>query len=85
ELAPLYKIKDNGVKQAPFYVLLGAEMPCVLVEIAFISNPRECRRLNMAGYQNEVADAIVEGVKDYIKGITPTALNRNFQGLTPNS
>ncbi len=85
KLAPLYKIKDNGVKQAPFYVLLGAEMPCVLVEIAFISNPRECRRLNMAGYQNEVADAIVEGVKDYIKGITPTALNRNIQGLTPNS
>ncbi len=79
KLAPRYKIKDNGIKQAPFYVLLGAKMPCVLVEIAFISNPSECRRLNTVGYQEEVADAIVEGVKNYIKGITPTALNRNMQ------
>jgi len=39
------KIKNKGVKQAPFYVLLGAEMPSILVEVAFITNPRECRRV----------------------------------------
>ncbi|MDX1708617.1 MAG: N-acetylmuramoyl-L-alanine amidase, partial [Desulfobacterales bacterium] len=38
------RIKSKGVKQAPFYVLLGAQMPSILVETAFISNPRECKR-----------------------------------------
>lgn len=73
-------IKDKGVKQAPFYVLLGAEMPCILVEAAFISNPRECRRLNTAAYQEELADAIVTGIKNYIEEISPTASAR-FQGI----
>ena len=67
-----YRVRDNGVKQAPFYVLLGAEMPCILVEIAFISNPKECKRLNTAAYQESVADAIVKGVENYIESITPT-------------
>ena len=39
------KVRDKGVKQAPFYVLLGAQMPSILVETSFISNPRECKRL----------------------------------------
>jgi N-acetylmuramoyl-L-alanine amidase len=63
------KIKNKGVKQAPFYVLLGAEMPSILVEVAFITNPRECRRLNSAGFQEAVADAIVAGIKSYIQEI----------------
>ncbi|MBW1895800.1 MAG: N-acetylmuramoyl-L-alanine amidase, partial [Deltaproteobacteria bacterium] len=61
------KIKDKGVKQAPFYVLLGADMPCILVEVAFITNPRECRRLNTTAYQDAVADAIVTGIEAYVK------------------
>jgi N-acetylmuramoyl-L-alanine amidase len=80
-LKPKYKrINDNGVKQAPFYVLLGAEMPCILVEIAFISNPVECRRLNSTGYQDEVADAIVVGMQNYIREISPAASSR-FQEI----
>jgi len=71
-LSRRYPVRDNGVKQAPFYVLLGAEMPCILVEIAFISNPKECQRLNTATYQESVADAIVKGVENYIESITPT-------------
>jgi N-acetylmuramoyl-L-alanine amidase len=63
------RIKDKGVKQAPFYVLLGAEMPSILVEVAFITNPRECRRLNSAGFQEAVADAIVAGIISYIQEI----------------
>jgi len=66
-------IKDKGVKKAPFYVLLGAEMPCILIETAFITNPRECHRLNSAGYQEDVADAIVTGLQRYIKEIHPAA------------
>lgn len=71
-LGTRYGVRDNGVKQAPFYVLLGADMPCILVEVAFISNPDECRRLNTAAYQELVAEAICKGVKKYIDSITPT-------------
>ena len=67
------RIKDKGVKQAPFYVLLGAQMPAILVETSFISNPRECKRLVNPTYQLRICEAIVIGVKRYIKEITPTA------------
>ncbi len=67
------RIKDKGVKQAPFYVLLGAQMPSILVETGFISNPRECKRLVDPQYQKRVCEAIVIGIKRYIKEITPTA------------
>ncbi|HID31224.1 MAG TPA: AMIN domain-containing protein [Desulfobacterales bacterium] len=74
-LKPIYShVKDMGVKQAPFYVLLGAEMPCILIEAAFITNPRECRRLNTAGYQEDIADAVVTGIQHYIGEIHPAAL-----------
>jgi len=79
-LKPRYKgIKDHGVKQAPFYVLLGAEMPSILVEVAFISHPQECRRLNTAGYQEDVVDGIVTGLEKYIEEISPAVLTRQFQ------
>jgi len=81
-LKPRYKgIKDHGVKQAPFYVLLGAEMPCILVEIAFISHPRECQRLNTAGYQEDVVDGIVRGIQKYIEEISPAVLTRQSQEI----
>ena len=67
------RIKDKGVKQAPFYVLLGAQMPAILVETSFISNPRECKRLVNPLYQQRISEAIVIGIKKYIKEITPTA------------
>jgi N-acetylmuramoyl-L-alanine amidase len=72
ERDPQYgQVKDNGVKEAPFYVLLGAEMPCVLVEVAFITNPGECRKLNTSAYQDEIASAIATGIKRYVKDIHP--------------
>ena len=67
------RINDKGVKQAPFYVLLGAQMPAVLVETSFISNPRECKRLINPKYQERLCEAIVHGIKQYIKETTPTA------------
>lgn len=66
ELTPGFSdIRDLGVKQGPFHVLLGANMPSALVEAAFISNAREEKRLNSADYQRRVADAIVKAVKNY--------------------
>jgi len=75
------RIKDKGVKQAPFYVLLGAQMPAVLVETSFISNPRECKRLITPQYQEHLCEAIILGIKEYIKETSPTA----FFGKPPNS
>ena len=67
------KVRDKGVKQAPFYVLLGAQMPSILVETSFISNPRECKRLMDPAYQERLCDGIVMGIEKYIKATSPTA------------
>ena len=67
------RIKDKGVKQAPFYVLLGAQMPAVLVETSFISNPRECKRLTTPKYQERLCEAIIKGIQTYIRETSPTA------------
>ncbi len=61
------KINDLGVKQAPFFVLIGARMPSVLTEISFISNRREERRLRSRRYLETIAKGIAEGVDAYIK------------------
>ncbi len=74
------RVKDKGVKQAPFYVLLGARMPSILVETAFISNREECRLLTTASYQEHLAESIVQGLRGYIKEINPTAFNEPVPG-----
>ncbi len=67
------RIKNKGVKQAPFYVLLGAQMPAILIETVFISNPRECKRITDPKYQENLCRAITDGIKNYIKETNPTA------------
>ena len=58
-------VRDLGVRQGPFYVLLGATMPSVLVETAFISHPREEKRLTSRAYQKSAASAIALAIKEY--------------------
>jgi len=60
-------VKDLGVRQGPFHVLLGATMPSVLVEVAFVSNKQEAKRLKSRTYREHTADAIVTGVKSYLR------------------
>ena len=62
-------IKSLGVKQAPFYVLIGAEMPAVLIEVGFLSNPKERERLVDQNYQQSITDGIFAGIKTYIESI----------------
>ncbi len=69
-------IKNKGVKKAPFYVLIGAQMPAVLIETGFISNKKECRRLIDPKYQDKLCDAITKGLKKYIEDIRPTAFRK---------
>ncbi len=58
-------VKNLGVKQGPFYVLVGATMPSVLVETSFVSNAREEERLKDPAYQELVASGIVDGIRGY--------------------
>ncbi|MDY6853525.1 MAG: N-acetylmuramoyl-L-alanine amidase [Thermodesulfobacteriota bacterium] len=62
-------IKDIGVKQAPFYVLIGADMPSILVEVSFISNNIEEKRLKKDDYLETIASSIFSGIRGYINGI----------------
>ncbi len=64
------RITDLGVKQALFYVLIGAEMPSILIEVSFISNREEEKRLSKNSYKNKIAEAIAKGVMSYIKQST---------------
>jgi N-acetylmuramoyl-L-alanine amidase len=61
------RIPNRGVKQAGFYVLGGAAMPAILVEIGFVTNPNEERRLKETKYRDEIARAIFAGLAEYKK------------------
>ncbi|UCH00756.1 MAG: N-acetylmuramoyl-L-alanine amidase [Deltaproteobacteria bacterium] len=61
------KITSRGVRQAPFYVLIGAEMPAILVEVGYITNATENRRLKGEAYLKMAASGIVKGIDSYIK------------------
>lgn len=60
------KKQNLGVKQAPFYVLVGATMPAILVETGFISNSEDASKLKSSAYRKKVAKGIYEGLKEYI-------------------
>jgi N-acetylmuramoyl-L-alanine amidase len=56
------QLRDRGVKQAPFTVLIGATMPAVLVELGFLTNPEEEARLNDPAYRRRLVDALVAAI-----------------------
>ncbi len=66
--------KNLGVKQAPFYVLIGAQMPSVLAEVSFINHRKEGRRLADPAYRQMIAQALVDGVKRYVRAVKTAAL-----------
>ena len=67
-------VKNLGVKQAPFYVLIGAQMPSVLAEVSFINHRTEGRRLADPAYRQLIAQALVDGVKRYVRTVKTAAL-----------
>jgi len=58
-------LRNNGVKQAPFVVLIGASMPSVLAEISFITNAQEARLLKSGAYRQRIAQALFDAVRGY--------------------
>jgi N-acetylmuramoyl-L-alanine amidase len=61
------EVKDLGVKQAPFVVLVGASMPSVLVEVSFLTNKQEGRLLGTGSYRQRIAEALLDGVRRYLR------------------
>jgi N-acetylmuramoyl-L-alanine amidase len=62
---------DLGVKRAFFYVLINTGMPSILAEVGFISNPADERLLRKPSYRQRIAEALYQGVKDYVDARTP--------------
>ena len=62
-----FKSKDGGVREAPFWVLVGATMPAVLVEIGYITHPDEGKNLGKSAYQDRIAQGIANGVDAYFQ------------------
>lgn len=59
-------VRDGGVRHAPFWVLVGASRPSILVEVGYISHPRERKRLSTPKYQELIAKGIAEGIETYL-------------------
>ena len=64
-----YTVTDHGVRTAPFYVLMGAKMPAILVELGYLTNPTERKRLDSKTYLSRQARALVEGIVAYKRKI----------------
>ncbi len=76
EIGRVGKLHKPRVEQAAFAVLKAPDIPSVLVEAAFLSNPREEARLNSEEYQNQLADALMRGIEGYFSKNPPLARNR---------
>ncbi len=63
-------LKDRGVKKAPFIVLIGANMPSILSEISFVSNPGDERRLRTPEYRQRIAESLYRGIAKYVNGLS---------------
>ena len=66
QLGGVNELHKPHVEQASFAVLTAHDVPSILVETAFISNPQEEKRLNNSAYQDKLARAILEGIREYI-------------------
>ena len=58
------------MKKAPFIVLIGANMPSILAEISFLSNPGDERRLKTGDYRQRIAESLYRGIAKYVNGLS---------------
>ena len=61
-------LKDRGVRRAPFYVLAGTRMPAILVELGFLSNRYDRKKLQSKAFRKEVAEALFDAIKQFDRG-----------------
>ena len=63
-------LRDRGVKKAPFVVLIGANMPSILAEISFVSNPTDAEKLETPEYREKIAESLYKGIAKYAGGLS---------------
>jgi N-acetylmuramoyl-L-alanine amidase len=63
-------VRDRGIKKAPFIVLIGANMPSILAEISFVSNPTDERKLRTPEYRQRIAESLYRGIARYAQGLS---------------
>jgi N-acetylmuramoyl-L-alanine amidase len=68
-------VKNRGVRKAPFVVLIGADMPSILTEISFLSNPADEQLLKKPEYRQRVAEGLYQGVASYLESLNSMAVN----------
>ncbi len=68
-------VKNRGVRKAPFVVLIGADMPSILTEISFLSNPADEKLLKQPEYRQRVAEGLYQGVASYLQSLNSMTLN----------
>src|SRR6266852_4720265 len=74
-------VRNRGVRQAPFVVLIGADMPSILTEISFLSNSADEQLLKKPEHRQRVAEGLYQGVADYLKSLN--SVNVNSSGKAP--
>ena len=67
-------LRNRGVKKAPFIVLIGANMPSILAEISFVSNPADERKLQTPEYRQRIAESLYRGIAKYVSGLSGVKL-----------
>jgi N-acetylmuramoyl-L-alanine amidase len=63
-------IRNRGTKKAPFIVLIGANMPSILAEISFVSNPTDERKMETSEHRQRIAESLYRGVSKYVNGLS---------------
>ena len=76
-------VKDRGVRKAPFVVLVGADMPSILTEISFLSNPADEQLLKKPEHRQRVAEGLYQGVASYLQSLNSVTLNSPSKSLGP--
>jgi N-acetylmuramoyl-L-alanine amidase len=69
------RVKDRGVRKAPFVVLIGADMPSILTEISFLSNPADEKLLKKPEHRQRVAEGLYQGIASYLQSLNSVTLN----------
>ncbi len=68
-------MKNRGVRKAPFVVLIGADMPSILTEISFLSNPADEKLLKQPDQRQKVAEGLYQGIASYLQNMNSVTVN----------
>jgi len=72
-------LRNRGVKKAPFVVLIGANMPSILAEISFVSNPTDEKKLETPEYRQKIAESMYKGIAKYVSGLSGVKVASKFE------